>query len=83
MLAAVALAVAVGPRRFHLRAGGGRRRPAFDRDHARGTGALPAACTGPLLVSGGSSGTWVVNVDGSKRRLGNYTFAACRRTLCM
>ena len=35
---------------------------------------LPAP--GRLLVSGGSSGTWVVNVDGSKRRLGSYRAAA-------
>jgi hypothetical protein len=36
---------------------------------------LPAA--GRLLVSdGGVGGTWVVNVDGSKRRLGDYTQAA-------
>jgi hypothetical protein len=34
---------------------------------------LPAP--GRLLVSGGG-GTWVVNVDGSKRRLGDYTQAA-------
>jgi WD40 repeat protein len=34
---------------------------------------LPA--TGRLLVSGGG-GTWVVNVDGSKRRLGDYAQAA-------
>ena len=35
---------------------------------------LPAP--GRLLVSGGGGGTWVVNVDGSKRRLGDYAEAA-------
>jgi WD40 repeat protein len=35
---------------------------------------LPAP--GRLLVSGGGGGTWVVNADGSKRRLGDYTQAA-------
>lgn len=35
---------------------------------------LPAP--GRLLVSGGGGGTWVVNVDGSKRRLGDYSQAA-------
>lgn len=35
---------------------------------------LPAP--GRLLVSGGGGGTWVVNVDGSKRRLGDYAQAA-------
>jgi WD40 repeat protein len=35
---------------------------------------LPAP--GRLLVSGGGGGTWVVNADGSKRRLGDYAQAA-------
>jgi hypothetical protein len=35
---------------------------------------LPAP--GRLLVSGGGGGTWVVNADGSKRRLGDYIEAA-------
>jgi WD40 repeat protein len=35
---------------------------------------LPAP--GRVLVSGGGGGTWVVNADGSKRRLGDYAEAA-------
>jgi hypothetical protein len=76
MLAAVALAVAVGaaavssPGQAVVDAvrrtiGISHAAPALFR--------LPAP--GRLLVSGGS-GTWIVNADGSKRRLGDYTQAA-------
>lgn len=78
MLAGVALAVAVGaaalspPGQAVVNAvrrsiGISHAAPALFR--------LPAP--GRLLVSdGGVGGTWVVNVDGSKRRLGDYTQAA-------
>jgi hypothetical protein len=76
MLAAAALAVAVGAAAFsppgqavvdavRRTIGISHAAPALFR--------LPAP--GRLLVSGGG-GTWVVNVDGSKRRLGDYTQAA-------
>ena len=77
MLAAVALAVAAGA--AALSSPGQAVVDAVRRSIGI-THAAPALfrlpAPGRLLVSGGSSGTWVVNVDGSKRRLGIYTEAA-------
>jgi len=77
MLAAVAAAVAAGAAAF---SSPGQAVVDAVRRSIGITHAAPALfrlpAPGRVLVSGGSSGAWVVSVDGSKRRIGSYAEAA-------